>query len=270
MSVVCCDGIQAAKDSLATHGFCVISLADHLNYAQVDAALTNLGVWCTQCNEYMDNHCEWLTRSGRDDDAADFQKRYSMNDWNNWKYDAWLQIVDLLQPLFEVLICESACIKTLGGDTVRAHAHSDQHIHADGWSERPASAADLSTPEWLVASVAVHDIVIPPALEHDFIICVLVFPMCLLCVCFVFSGCNSTSEILMGMPPWENASLGKCIPGKMHLSENASLGKCLTGKMHPRENASLGKCITGKIPPWENASLGKCILIFSFGSKSYR
>ena len=31
-------------------------------------------------------------------------KRYSMNDYNNWSYDAWLQMVDLLQPIFEVLI----------------------------------------------------------------------------------------------------------------------------------------------------------------------
>ena len=231
-TLVCRDGIRAAQDSLATHGFCVISLADHLDYAEMDAALTSLGDWCKKCDAYMDDHPNLLMSNGRSHDPEEYNLRYSMNDYNNWSYDAWLQMVDLLRPIFEVLIGHGIHIKSLGGDTVRAHAHSDQDIHADGWAERP-SAAYLMKPEWFVASVAVHDIVFPPDLEHDFQFSFLCF--------------------LMKMPPWENASLGKCIPGKMPPWENASQGKCLPGK-----------CPPGKMPPWENA-----VLMYTFGSKSY-
>ena len=165
--MVRCDSIRAAKDSLATHGFCVINLADRLDNAKLDAALTALSDWCKQYDADMDNHQDWLKTSGRSHDPAEWNKRYSMNHRSNWSHDAWLQIVDVLQPIFDVLIGHGTYIITHGGDNVRAYARSDQDIHADGWEERP-SAADLLTPKWLVASVAVHDIVIPPGLEHDF------------------------------------------------------------------------------------------------------
>jgi hypothetical protein len=135
-----CDSIQAAQHSLDVHGYCLISLKDHFHgddYDKLDDALTSLGEWCKKCDDYMDNHSEIFSRgSGRSHDPEEWNKRYSMNDKNNWEYDAWLHVVALLRPILEMLI-GPYLVRTLGGDTVRAHAFSDQNIHSDGWIKRP-------------------------------------------------------------------------------------------------------------------------------------
>ena len=69
----CCDSIHAAKDSLATHGFCVISLVDHLDYAEMDAALTSLDDWCKKRDAYMDDRPNLLMSNGRS---------YDPHEWN--------------------------------------------------------------------------------------------------------------------------------------------------------------------------------------------
>ena len=158
-TLVRCDSIHAAQDSLAKHGYCLISLRKlfHGDYDELDDALTSLGEWCKGRDAYMDEHPESFYRSGRSHDPEEWDKRYSMNDWENWKCDAWLRVQLLLQPIFEELIGHGTEVRTLGGDTVRAHALTDQYIHSDGYTQRP-NDADLCLVEWLVASVAVHDI----------------------------------------------------------------------------------------------------------------
>jgi hypothetical protein len=154
-----CTTSEEAIKSLERHGACLFQCPDDVEFGE---AIAGLYTWCEAADAYMDRHPQCFDRSTRSDNPAEKYLRYSLNDYRNATYPEWQHMLLQLRKHFGSAICNAFNssqydVHSCGGDVVRPMCLTGQLLHGDGYEERPSAGTENDF-EWLVVSIAVHEI----------------------------------------------------------------------------------------------------------------
>ena len=140
--------------------------------AQYHGSLADLLAWCQKKDCWMmdPKNENFLWEKNRVDEPQndEWKSRYSLNHWENESDEAWRGI---LRHFEDDTLCGNICaavaaatnggtvnLHMCGGDVARVEASKGQHLHSDRMEVAKPSEAELDACEWLVCSIAVHDV----------------------------------------------------------------------------------------------------------------
>jgi len=160
-----CSSVQEASESFSQHGACLITAEAGLGASKPTLML--LEQWCFEADLYMHDSRHWKAwaRSSRHmHPSPDRWQRYYMNDYGNFKYEAWQALSaevfhaeGLSHLICQCMACETVDVSQWGGDCVKSGCEHGQMMHSDQQDQASPVLAQ-PPPLWIAASWALGDI----------------------------------------------------------------------------------------------------------------